>query len=60
MQGTDESAVDAEAALQRDLARKLGMPKKKQKGNVEADPFGEQIHTDGMLAILRNRREAGI
>lgn len=43
MQGTDRSAVEAEAELQRDLARKLGIAKKRQKGKLEAADLGKQI-----------------
>lgn len=43
MQGTDRSAVDAESELQRNLARKLGIAKKRQKGKVEAADHGKQI-----------------
>ena len=49
LQGTDKSAVDAEAELQRNLARKLGMAKKKQKDSPDIDLHGKALFPDEHL-----------
>ena len=41
LQGTDKSAVDAEAELQQNLAKKLGIAKKKQRDNFHVDHAGK-------------------